>query len=44
MSGPNVEFLKDFVSQALEIDDKDSEQLHPLSHREKIPCIDYFST
>ena len=24
MSGPNVEFLKDCVSQALKIDDKDS--------------------
>ena len=27
MSGPNVKFLNDFVSQALKIDDKDSEQL-----------------
>ena len=30
MSGPNVEFLKDCVSQALKIDDKDSEQLSPF--------------
>ena len=27
MSGPNVKFLNDSVSQALKIDDKDSEQL-----------------
>ena len=27
MSGPNVKFLNDFVSQALKIDDKDSEQV-----------------
>ena len=27
MSGPNVKFLNDFVSQALKINDKDSEQL-----------------
>ena len=30
MSGPNFEFLKDCVSQALKIDDKDSEQLLPF--------------
>ena len=30
MSGPNVEFLKDCVSQALKIDNKDSEQLSPF--------------
>ena len=30
MSGPNVEFLKDCVCQALKIDNKDSEQLSPF--------------
>ena len=30
MSGPNFEFFKDCVSQALKIDDKDSEQLLPF--------------
>ena len=33
MSGPNVEFLKNCVFQALKIGDKDSEQLSPfVSH------------
>ena len=35
LSGPNVEFLKDCLSQALKIDDKDSEQLSHFVSQEK---------
>ena len=35
MSGPNLEFLKDCVSQALKTDDKDSEQLSPFVSQRK---------
>ena len=35
MSGPNTEFLKDCVSQALKIADKDSEQLSPFVSQRK---------
>ena len=35
MSGPNFDFLKDCVSQALKIDDKNSEQLSPFESQGK---------
>ena len=35
MRGPNFEFLKDCVCQALKIDDKDSEQLSPFASQGK---------